>query len=135
MSSIESLKEQARRHEQKEEWQKALDFYLKAIARLEEKEQPDISLHNRVGDLYTRVGKSGEAVSHYEAAVDLYMEAELPNNAIAVCKKVIRNLPNRHEIHLKMGEIRAHLPHRRPPELPHLRRARPRATSTTPSTR
>ncbi len=105
--SIEKLKEQARRHEQKEEWLKALDQYKKAIDRLAEDDQPDIGLYNRVGDLYVRVGNLDQAVQHYEQAVDLYLEAELPNNAIAVCKKVIRNVPGRYQIYLKMGQIRA----------------------------
>ncbi|MFQ5537041.1 MAG: tetratricopeptide repeat protein [Gemmatimonadota bacterium] len=105
--SIEKLKEQARRFEQKEEWRKALEQYEKAIARLAEDDQPDIGLYNRVGDLYVRVGDLEDAVRNYEQAVDLYMEAELPNNAIAVCKKVIRNVPDRHEIYLKMARIRA----------------------------
>ena len=78
--SIETLKEQARRHEQKEEWQKALDQYGLAIVQLAEEEQPDI---------------------------DLYMESFLPNNAIAVCKKIIRNVPAWHSAYLKMGQIRA----------------------------
>jgi tetratricopeptide (TPR) repeat protein len=105
--SIESLKEQARRHEQKEEWQKALDQYKKAIAQLEKEDQPDIGLYNRVGDLFVRVGNLDEAVGHYNRAADLYLEAELPNNAIAVCKKIIRNVPDRHEPFLRMGQIRA----------------------------
>jgi len=105
--SIEALKEQARRHEQKEEWQKALDQYKKAIVRLEADDRPDIGLYNRVGDLFVRVGNLDEAVSHYNKAADLYVEAELPNNAIAVCKKVIRNVPERHEAYLRMGQIRA----------------------------
>ena len=105
--SIESLKEQARRHEQKEEWLKALDQYKKAIAQLEKEDQPDIGLYNRVGDLFVRVGNLEEAVSHYNKAADLYVEAELPNNAIAVCKKIIRNVPDRHEAYLRMGQIRA----------------------------
>jgi tetratricopeptide (TPR) repeat protein len=105
--SIEALKEQARRHEQKEEWQKALDQYKKAIARLDAQDQPDIGLYNRVGDLFVRVGNLDEAVSHYNNAADLYVEAELPNNAIAVCKKIIRNVPDRHEAYLRMGQIRA----------------------------
>jgi len=107
MSGIDSLKEKARSHEQKEEWQKALDLYGKAIAKLDEADTPDISLFNRVGDLNTRIGRSDAAVEHYERAVDLYMESELPNNAIAVCKKIIRNLPNRHSVYLRMGQIRA----------------------------
>ena len=105
--SIEMLKEQARRHEQKEEWLKALDQYKKAIARLAEEDQPDIGLYNRVGDLYVRVGELDSAVEHYEQSVDLYMETFLPNNAIAVCKKIIRNVPDRHHAYLKMGQIRA----------------------------
>ncbi|GMV05440.1 MAG: hypothetical protein AMXMBFR53_17180 [Gemmatimonadota bacterium] len=105
--SIEALKEQARRHEQKEEWSKALDQYKKAIARLESDDQPDIQLYNRVGDLYVRVGNLDEAVAAYNRSVDLYLEAELPNNAIAVCKKIIRNVPSRNVAYLRMGQIRA----------------------------
>ena len=105
--SIESLKEQARRHEEKEEWQKALDLYVKAIDKLAEAEQPDIALHNRVGDLYVRIGDIDGAMMQYESAIDLYMESELPNNAIAVCKKVLRNVPQRPSIHLRIGQIRA----------------------------
>lgn len=107
MSNIEALKEQARRHEQKEEWQKACDLYMRAIERLDEEEQPDIGLYNRVGDILIRLGTYEKAVEHFERATDLYLEAELPNNAIAVCKKVIRHLPNRSETFLRMGKIRA----------------------------
>jgi tetratricopeptide (TPR) repeat protein len=105
--SIESLKQQARRHEQNEEWQKALDQYKKAINALAEDDQTDIGLINRVGDLNVRVGKLDGAVERYEQAVDLYREAYLPNNAIAVCKKIIRNVPGHHRAYLKIGQIRA----------------------------
>ncbi|MDH3206998.1 MAG: tetratricopeptide repeat protein [Gemmatimonadota bacterium] len=105
--SIESLKQQARRHEQNEEWRKALDQYKKALNALAQDEQSDIGLINRVGDLFVRVGALDDAVAHYEQAVDLYREAFLPNNAIAVCKKIIRNVPGRHQAYLKIGQIRA----------------------------
>ncbi len=105
--SIESLKQQARKHEQNEEWQKALDQYKKALAALARDEQVDIGLYNRVGDLYVRVGGLDEAVEHYDKAVELYREAYLPNNAIAVCKKIIRNVPQRHRAYLLIGQIRA----------------------------
>ena len=105
--SIEGLKEQARRHEQREEWTQALELYRRAIERLAEEEQPDIGLYNRVGDLCVRAGDLEQAVEHYEQAVDLYNEAELPNNAIAVCKKIIRNMPSRNTVYLRMGRIRA----------------------------
>ncbi len=105
--SIESLKQQARKHEQNEEWQKALAQYEKALAALTRDEQVDIGLYNRVGDLYVRVGGLDQAVEHYDKAVDLYREAYLPNNAIAVCKKIIRNVPERHRAYLMIGQIRA----------------------------
>lgn len=107
MSKIEGLKEQARRHEQKEEWRKALELYQRAIDHLAEEDDPDIGLHNRVGDLYIRVGEIDSAVRALEQAVELYVESELPNNAIAVCKKILRNVPDRQEVFLRMGQIRA----------------------------
>jgi tetratricopeptide (TPR) repeat protein len=107
MSNVEALKEQARRHEQKEEWQKACDQYMLAIAKLDDEEQVDIGLYNRVGDLLIRTGDFERAVEHFDKAADLYVESELPNNAIAICKKVIRHLPNRFEAYLRMGRIRA----------------------------
>ncbi|MEK9502171.1 tetratricopeptide repeat protein [Gaopeijia maritima] len=107
MSNIEGLKEQARRHEQKEEWRKALELYNRAIDRLAEEDTPDIGLYNRVGDLFIRVGEVDQAVGAFEKAVDLYVDAELPNNAIAVCKKILRNVPDRAEVFLRMGRVRA----------------------------
>ena len=106
MSAIEALKEQARSHEQKEEWAKALDLYKKAINKLAAEEAPDIGLYNRVADIQVRLGQIQDAVVNYEKAIDLYIEAELPNNAIAVCKKIVRNMPQRHTVYLRMGQIR-----------------------------
>ena len=107
MSSIEHLTEGARRFEQDEQWGKALDLYSQAIDQLSADDTPDIALFNRSGDLATKVGHAAQAVAFYERAVDFYMDAGLPNNAVAVCKKVMRNLPDRYSIHLKMGQIRA----------------------------
>ena len=107
MSSIEHLKEEARRFEQEEQWGKALDLYSQAIDQLSANDTPDIALFNRSGDLATKIGSAAQAVAFYERTVGYYMDAGLPNNAVAVCKKVMRNLPDRYSIHLKMGQIRA----------------------------
>lgn len=104
---LEEIKEKARRHEQRDEWQKALDLYREAL-RLHPKDEPeDIGLYNRVGDLQIRLRQTDAAVATYEKAIQLYLDAELPNNAIAVCKKVLRNLPDRYHFHRLMGRIRA----------------------------
>lgn len=105
--SIESLKQKARKAEQNEDWRKALEHYDKALTELAREEQVDIGLYNRVGDLYVRVNRLDQAVDHYQKAVELYREAYLPNNAIAVCKKIIRNVPDHHEAYLVIGQIRA----------------------------
>lgn len=104
--NLEALKEKARRHEQKEEWKKALQAYRQVIQRQDKDEPPDITLYNRIGDIHTRLKSINAAVESYEKAVDLYLEAELPNNAIAICKKVLRNLPDRSIFFLRMGQIR-----------------------------
>lgn len=105
--TIESLKEAARRHEQSEEWIKALDLYLQAIDQQSDEDEPDIALHNRVGDLQVRLGDIEGAVANYDTAIQLYRDAELPNNAIAVCRKIIRHDPRRPAPFLRMGQIRA----------------------------
>lgn len=105
--SIESLKSKARRHEQKEEWQKALDQYGKAIELLDQEDQPDSGLHNRVGDLYVKVGDYEKAIEHYDRAIELYRDTYLLNNAIAVCKKIVRHVPGRNQVFRTMGQIRA----------------------------
>ena len=107
MSSIELLKEKARSFEQNEQWEKALEMYSQAIDQFSDDDTPDIALFNRSGDLATKLGSADQAVGFYEKAVDFYVAAGLHNNAIAVCKKVIRNLPGRYSLLLKMGQIRA----------------------------
>jgi tetratricopeptide (TPR) repeat protein len=107
VSSIEQLKEEARAFEQNEQWEKALDLDSQAIDRLSADENADIALFNRDGDLATKIESYAQAVAFYERAVDYYMDAGLPNNAVAVCRKMMRNLPDRYSIHLKMGQIRA----------------------------
>ncbi len=104
--SVDALKEKARAHERKEQWGKALELYQEALEQVREDEEPDISLFNRVGDLLVRVDRKQEALTSYQEAIDLYLQAELPNNAIAVCRKLIRNYPDHPSTFLRMGRIR-----------------------------
>src|SRR5919202_6186024 len=108
MSKIAKLKKQALEFEQKKQFDKALARYMLAIQTMEEsKEEADVALYNRVGDLLLRQGSVAEAVDHYEKAVDLYADSGLFNNAIALCNKILRHSPGRATVYYKLGKISA----------------------------
>jgi tetratricopeptide (TPR) repeat protein len=107
--NLEKLKDTARKLEQKEDWRKAIDVYLKAIQQAESgtDTSPDLSLYNRVGDLYLRINDTTEAVRSYERAVDLYADQGFFNNAIALCGKILRVNPGRTQTYLKLCQLHA----------------------------
>jgi tetratricopeptide (TPR) repeat protein len=108
MSEIARLKNQARHHEAREEWTRAIECYVQAI-RLAESTgvDADLSLYNRVGDLLVKVGQTQQAVEYWERGVDAYMDAGFYNNAIALCNKILRTAPGRNSVYLKLGQISA----------------------------
>ncbi|MBI4544353.1 MAG: tetratricopeptide repeat protein [Gemmatimonadetes bacterium] len=105
MKSITKLKEQARRHEAKEEWQRAIEAYLSILAAGEDEGEVELGLYNRVGDLYLRLGRPADAVMYYQQAADRYAQAGLYNNAIALCNKALRYVPERPELYRKLGQL------------------------------
>jgi tetratricopeptide (TPR) repeat protein len=107
--NLEKLKDTARKLEQKEDWRKAIDVYLKAIQQAESgtEPSPDLSLYNRVGDLYLKINDTTEAVRSYERAVDLYADQGFFNNAIALCGKILRVNPGRTQTYLKLCQLHA----------------------------
>ncbi|PYO45463.1 MAG: hypothetical protein DMD72_15275 [Gemmatimonadetes bacterium] len=107
MSNVEKLKKKAAEFEQKKQFDKALEVYLQIIGHTEGQEDRDVTVYNRVGDLYLRLNKTDQAVNYYEQAVDLYTEGGYLNNAIALCNKILRHAPARHQIYYKLGKISA----------------------------
>jgi tetratricopeptide (TPR) repeat protein len=107
--NLEKLKDTARKLEQKEDWRKAIEVYLKAIQQAESGAEttPDLSLYNRVGDLYLKINDTAEAVRSYERAVDLYADQGFFNNAIALCGKILRVNPGRTQTYLKLSQLHA----------------------------
>ncbi len=65
----------------------------------------ELALYNKLGDLYLKRGDVASAVEQYEAAVNHYAEQGFPNNAIALCNKVLRNAPGRTHIYLKLAKL------------------------------
>ncbi len=107
MSNIDKLKKKAAEFEQKKQFEKALEVYLQIIEQSEGHDDRDVTVYNRVGDLNLRLNKTDQAVNYYEQAVDLYTEGGYLNNAIALCNKILRHAPARHQIYYKLGKISA----------------------------
>ena len=107
--NFEKLKETARKYEQKEEWRRAIEVYLQAIREFEAGNDPvpDLSVYNRIGDLYLKANEPGAAVQAYERAADLYGEQGFYNNAIALCGKILRVNPGRIQTYLKLAQLHA----------------------------
>ncbi|MFN2638016.1 MAG: tetratricopeptide repeat protein [Gemmatimonadaceae bacterium] len=107
MSNVEKLKKKAAEFEQKKQFDRALEVYLQIIGATENQEEKDVTVYNRIGDLYLRLNKPDKAVEFYEQAVDLYTDGGYLNNAIALCNKILRHAPSRHQIYYKLGKISA----------------------------
>lgn len=108
MSNVAKLKKRALDYEQKKQFDKALDAYMQVLNALgDHVDEGDVALFNRVGDLLLGQGNVSAAVDHYERAVDLYSEGGFHNNAIALCKKILRNAPGRNSVYYKLGRISA----------------------------
>ena len=108
MKPIIKLKDQARLHEQREEWEQAIQLYLQVLRAGDERDgEADLGVYNRVGDLYLRLGRLEEAVRYYEEAADRYAESGFYNNAIALCSKALRCMPGRAELYLRLGRFSA----------------------------
>jgi tetratricopeptide (TPR) repeat protein len=97
------LKDEARRFEQTEDWDRAIELYRRALQ--EEAGDGELGLYNRIGDLYLRLGEAKSAVEYYVQAADRYAEAGFLNNAIALCNKALRYEPERIPLYEKLGRL------------------------------
>jgi tetratricopeptide (TPR) repeat protein len=62
-------------------------------------------LYNKVGDLYQKVRNVNSAVDIWERAVDRYTDSGFPNNAIALCNKILRSAPGRTHVYLRLAQL------------------------------
>jgi tetratricopeptide (TPR) repeat protein len=108
MSKLEKLKERARSLEAKDP-RGAIEAWLELLKAQDEEgdPNPDLSVFNRVGDLYLKIKDPAQAADYYDRAVDKYAELGFYNNAIAMCNKVLRNAPGRPTTYLKLAKLYA----------------------------
>jgi tetratricopeptide (TPR) repeat protein len=106
MASTSKLKDRARAAENRDQWNEAVNLYRKALDEAEG-DEVEVALWNKVGDLHLRLNQTDRAVQAYETAADAYAESGLHNNAIALCRKILRLVPGRAPVYLKLGQISA----------------------------
>jgi len=106
MTDVNSLKNEARKAEQRGDWPRAIKLYERALELGETGiETLDVSLYNRVGDIHLRLGDNAAAISAYDTAAERYAEQELIPSAIALCKKILRTAGDRAEVRLRLGRL------------------------------
>jgi len=102
LSKINSIRKKALELVRKQDWASAVKEYK----RLAELDQSNPNVFNELGDIYLKTGNKTEAYEAFLRAIDSYTHVSLHNNAVAVCKKVLRLLPTRIEVLTKLGYIR-----------------------------
>jgi tetratricopeptide (TPR) repeat protein len=107
--NLEKLKDAARKHEQREDWRKAIEAYQRVIQHFDagRDADADLTIYNRVGDLHLKLNDPGAAVVSYERAAELYAEQGFLNNAIALCGKILRVNPGRVQVYLQLAHLHA----------------------------
>ncbi len=103
MSKINKKRREAQDLIKKGKLSKAIELYRKIISR----QANNPNLHNELGDIYFRAGDRVQAVSSFENAIENYEKMGLYNNAVAVCKKVLRIFPDRLITIYELGELKA----------------------------
>ena len=108
MSKLEKLKEKARTLEGRDP-KGAIEAWREILKAQDDEgdPNPDLSVFNRIGDLYLKVKDPAQAADYYDRAVDKYAELGFHNNAIAMCNKVLRNAPGRQTTYLKLAKLYA----------------------------
>ncbi|MBN2185441.1 MAG: tetratricopeptide repeat protein [Candidatus Krumholzibacteriota bacterium] len=102
MSKATQLRQRAQIFLKKGKIENAIEQYQKLLTV----EARNPNLYNELGDIYLRAGEKMLAVSSFEKASANYEKVALYNNAVAVCKKILRTVPNRVETIYKLGEIK-----------------------------
>jgi tetratricopeptide (TPR) repeat protein len=84
-----------------------IDKAIQEYRRLLSIESKNPNLYNELGDIYLRASDKAQAVQNFEKASTIYEKVALYNNAVAVCKKILRIEPERADTIFKLSELRA----------------------------
>lgn len=93
--------EKAHRHIQKGQWQKAAE--LMEEAHLMDRSDPLVTL--RLGDLYKKLGRVGDAAIYYRGTADIFAETGQTTKAAATYKMALRLDPRLGGVHEKLERL------------------------------
>ena len=102
MSKTNKLRRKAQDLLKKGKLDKAIEVYKKLL--FGHAGNPNLS--NELGDIYLRTGDRIQAVASFESALENYEKIALYNNAVAVCKKILRIAPGRLTTIYRLGELK-----------------------------
>jgi len=103
LSKASQIRQKAQEFLSKGQTDKAIQEYRRLISI----ESKNPNLYNELGDIYLRAADKAQAVQNFEKAAVIYEKVALYNNAVAVCKKILRVEPEKVETVFKLAELRA----------------------------
>ncbi|MDO9067263.1 MAG: tetratricopeptide repeat protein, partial [Deltaproteobacteria bacterium] len=101
MAKVDQIRTKAAEFFQKGDYAKAVLEYKKVL----ELEPGNASVYNFIGDAFVKLNNIDEAVTNYMEAAKGYGNDALYNNAIAVCKKILRSRKDDPEIYKMLGDL------------------------------
>ncbi len=103
MSKASQIRQKAQEYLGKGQIDKAILEYRRLISI----ESKNPNLYNELGDIYLRASDKAQAVQNFEKAATIYEKVALYNNAVAVCKKILRVEPEKAGTIFRVAELRA----------------------------
>jgi len=103
LSKASQIRQKAQEFLNKGQTDKAIQEYRRLVSI--ESKNPNI--YNELGDIFLRAADKAQAVQNFEKAAVIYEKVALYNNAVAVCKKILRIEPEKVETVYKLAELRA----------------------------
>jgi tetratricopeptide (TPR) repeat protein len=103
LSKASQIRQKAQEYLSKGQIDKAIQEYRRLLSL----ESKNPNLYNELGDIFLRGGDKAQAVQNFEKAATIYEQVALYNNAVAVCKKVLRVEPEKTDTIFRLAELRA----------------------------
>jgi tetratricopeptide (TPR) repeat protein len=103
LSKASQIRQRAQEYLSKGQIDKAIQEYRRLLSI----ESKNPNLYNELGDIFLRANDKAQAVQNFEKAATIYERVALYNNAVAVCKKILRIEPEKADTLFKLAELRA----------------------------